>query len=188
MNNPRLLHKVGIAAGAIALIVVIAIAMGGGDTKPVNATLESDRVAADITSQAYLIRNKIFECYTSGYDNTDLADKYPASTGAGTLVEMLECPSYNTGVQNLWTGQAPAGLPPSLPNFDQWYYVNAGLVGGRCLRIKPLAASADIKSGLAQVATALPLGEVLYDPDGVSQRFIVWITVPVGSPSLDCGN
>jgi hypothetical protein len=142
-------------------------------------------VAADVTSQVNLIRNKIYECYTAGYDNTDLPDKYPPSTGAGTPVEMLECPSYNSGVKNLWTGQSPAGLPPPLKDFNKWHYVNAGLVGGRCIRTQPLAANKDIQDGLLQVAAALPPDEVLYDPKG-PPRFIVWITLPAGPPSLDC--
>jgi hypothetical protein len=142
-------------------------------------------------SQANLIRNKILECFTNGYDRGDLVDKYPASTGNGTLVENLDCPSYNTGAQNLWAGQSPATLPKAPNGFDKWVYVNAGASGGRCVRIQPSSgntADVGLKGGLAQAANAFSSMELIYDPNSSSQRFIIWITKPTGAASVDCGS
>jgi hypothetical protein len=190
MKNSRHSPQAGIAIGpilfVIAIMAVIGIAMSSSSNFT-TSTITPDRVTADIRSQANLIRSKILECYTNGYDRGDLVDKYPASTGTGTLVEALECPSYNSGSENLWSGQSPASLPPPTNGFEKWYYVNAGVSGGRCIRIQPTSASdVGLKNGLAQVATSFSTMELVYDPNSVSQRFILWITRPSGSPSTDC--
>jgi hypothetical protein len=191
----RLHHEAGLAIGVIlfviALLAVIAVAMSASGTFT-NSTITPDRIMADIKSQAQLIRSKILECYSYGYERGDLADKYPTSTGAGTLVEDLQCPSYTTGQENLWTGQSAAMLPPPTAGFDKWYYVNAASTGGgRCIRIQPNAGNASsigVKNGLGQVATAFTANELVYDSGSASQRFIIWITRPTGTPSTDCGS
>jgi hypothetical protein len=190
MKNSRFSSQAGIAIGpilfVIALMAVIGIAMSSSNNFT-TSTITPDRVSADIKSQANLIRNKILECYTNGYDRGDLPDKYPASTGNGTLVEVLECPSYNSGSQNLWSGQSPASLPPPPAGFHKWYYVNAGVSGGRCIRIEPTSTSdLGLKNGLVQASTSFSTMELLYDTNSTTQRFILWITRPSGSPSADC--
>ncbi|NDE90167.1 MAG: hypothetical protein EB059_03380 [Alphaproteobacteria bacterium] len=112
---------------------------------------------------------------------------YPTSTGTGTLVEALDCPSYSAGSQNLWSGQSPAMLPPPSPGLAKWTYVNAGDTGGRCIRIQP-AGTADeaMKAGLAQAARAFSSGELTYTAGSTSQRFILWLTAPTGTVSANC--
>jgi hypothetical protein len=192
MKNVRPVSSTGIAIGpilfVIALLGIIGIAMSSSNNFTAS-TITPDRVSADLKSQGNLIRNKILECYTNGYDRGDLTDKYPASTGNGTLVEDLTCPSYNTGAESLWSGQSPASLPPPPGGFEKWYYVNAGASGGRCIRLQPVAGSAGdmgLKGGLAQAATSFSTMELLYDTNSSSQRFILWITRPSGSASADC--
>ncbi|MBI3418868.1 MAG: hypothetical protein HY053_01870 [Proteobacteria bacterium] len=192
MKN-RLALNSGIAIGmilfVIALLGVIAIAISASSGNFMGTTIVPDRVAHDMKSQANLIRNKILECYTYGYDRGELADKYPSSTGNGTAVDSLDCPAYTSGQQNLWTGQSPAAFPPPPAGFGPWYYVNAGANGGRCVRIQPNTPSdVGIKNGLAQVSVAFSANELVYDSSSSSQRFILWITRPNGSASADCGS
>src|ERR1700743_833864 len=105
--STRLNKNQGIAIGMIlfvlALLGVIAVARPAG-ANVTNTPIVPDRVTADMKSQANLIRNKILECYTYGYERGDLPDKYPAGASPGVLVENLTCPSYNTGTDNLWSG------------------------------------------------------------------------------------
>lgn len=188
----RLASDAGIAIGIILFIIsilaVLAIAISASGNF-MGTTITPDRVYHDTKSQANLIRNKILECYTYGYDRGDLTDKYPASTGNGTAVDSLDCPSYTSGQQNLWTGQSPASLPPPPTGFGSWYYVNAGASGGRCIRIQPSTPTdVGIKNGLGQVSSAFAGNELVYDSASSSQRFILWITRPTGTASADCGS
>jgi hypothetical protein len=190
--STRFNNNHGIAIGMIlfvvALLGVIAIAMTAG-SNVAGTTIVPDRVAADVKTQANLIRNKILECYTYGYERGDLADKYPASTGTGTPVEDLVCPAYNAGTNNIWNGQSPAMLPPPTTGFDKWVYVNAGTAGGRCIRIQPTSGNANdqgLKNGLAQASSYFAANELVYSSGSGSQRFILWISRPSGTPSTDC--
>jgi hypothetical protein len=191
---PRPRHDAGIAVGAIlfvlALLGVIAAAVSNSGTF-MSTTITPDRVSADVKSQANLIRNKILECFTNGYDRGDLPDRYPASTGTGTLVEVLDCPSFNTGSQNIWSGQYTATLPPPPGGFDKWVYVNAGTVNGRCIRIQPSSGNANdqgLINGLLQASAAFSGMELVFDSGSSSKRFILWITRPSGTPSADCSS
>jgi hypothetical protein len=193
-THSRLRSDSGIAIGVIlfviALIAVISIAMGASGNF-MGSTITPDRVTADIKSQANLIRNKILECFTNGYDRGDLPDRYPSSTGTGTLVEALDCPSYGAGQTSMWMGQSAATLPPPTGGFDKWVYVNAGASGGRCIRIQPSTGNTTnegIKNGLIQASSNFSAMELTYDSNGASQRFILWITRPSGTPSADCTN
>lgn len=115
---------------------------------------------------------------------------YSTSTGNGTAVASLVCPSFGAGANNLWTGQSPTPLPPPTSGFDAWYYVDAsGTGGGRCIRTQPLPANANdagIKSGIANTASSFTSAEMTYDPNSASQRFILWITPPTGTPDPNC--
>ncbi len=187
----RFSSRSGIAIGmilfVIAIIAVISIAISASSNFT-GSTITPDRVSADVKSQANLIRNKILECYTNGYDRGDLPDKYPSSTGNGTLVEDLDCPSYNSGAQNIWAGQSPASLPPPPRGLNDWYYVNAGSSGGRCIRIQPASADASVKQGLTQASSSFSSMELSYDTGKDAPRFIVWITRPTGTVSDDCND
>ncbi len=200
---------VGVILFALALVAVIAAVMNAGSMMG-GSTIVIDRVAADTTSQGNLIVSKIRQCYSNGLDNktldcsnnvggsrsgctgtspTDLTAFYPTSTGSGTAVSALDCPSYGAGVQNLWTGQAPSMLPPPTNGFDAWTYVNAGDVNGRCIRIQPNVATVDdqaVRAGLAQAANSYAAQEYTYTAGSSSQRFILWITRPSGAASADC--
>jgi hypothetical protein len=195
-TRQRLHSESGIAIGmilfVISLLAVITIAVSSSGNF-MGTTVTPDRVTADIKSQANLIRSKIMECFMNGRSNErgDLADLYPASTGAGTAVTDLDCPSFTSGQQNLWTGQSPASLPPPTTGFDPWMYKNAGSVGGRCIRIQPTSGFVNdlgTKNGLAQVSTAFSSNERIYDSGSSSQRLIIWITRPTGAADADCGS
>lgn len=186
--------EAGIAIGAIlfvlALLGVIAVAIGNSGNF-MGTTITPDRLSAELKSQANLIRSKILECFSNGYERGDLADKYPASSGNGTLVSALDCPSYNTGSQNLWSGQSAATLPAKPVGLEEWYYVNAGASGGRCIRTQPATAYLNdigITNGLAQAAGGFSAQELSYDAGSASKRFILWITRPTGTVSTDCSS
>jgi hypothetical protein len=190
--SARFNSEAGIAIGMILFVIAIMAVIGTAISASGNfigSTITPDRVIADIKAQTFLIRSKILECYTLGFDRGDLSDKYPLSTGTGTLVEELQCLSYASGQQSLWSGQSPATLPPPPAGFNKWYYKNAGSTGGRCIRIQPLTASATdtgIRAGLAQVATNFSDVERVYTAGSSSQRFIIWITAPTSTPDTDC--
>lgn len=198
-SNRRIASDAGIAIGVILFIVailgVVTVAMSSGSST-VGSTISTDRVRTDIKSQANLIRSKILECNQYSFDRGELADKYPSSTGTGTLVSALHCLAFDsTGSTSantpLWTGAHPATLPPPPTGMDSWYYKNAGASGGRCIRIQPLAPSVNdqgIKNGLSQAFSAFSSQEAVYDSNSSSQRFILWITAPSGAASADCSS
>lgn len=195
----RAVPDAGIAIGIILFIVallgVVTVAMSSG-SNTVGSTIVMDRVRSDIKSQANLIRAKILECNMYSAERGELADKYPASTGAGTAVDALECLAYDSsGVASsltpLWTGAHSATLPAPPSGFDKWYYKNDGVTGGRCIRIQPLAPNvgdAGIKAGLVQASAAFSDQEADYLPASASQRFILWITAPSGAATTDCSS
>lgn len=197
----RLSPQSGIAIGMILFVIAILAVIGIALSATGNftgTTITPDRVINDIKSQVNLIRSKILECNQYAFDRGDLSDKYPLSTGSGTLVESLDClafvaqgTSLPSDLTNLWTGAHPASLPPPTAGFDKWYYANHGASGGRCIRIQPLTASVNdvgIKNGLGQVSGAFSSQEVVYDSNSSSQRFIIWITKPTGTPSANCSS
>lgn len=196
MCSPRLHPESGIAIGIILFVVAMMAVLGIAISSSGNfmgTTVTPDRVSAEIKSQANLIRSKLLECYSYGRatERGDLSDLYPTTTGNGTTIDALDCPSYSAGQQNIWTGQSPASLPATPTGFDAWVFVNAGAVAGRCIRIQPasgFATDVGIKNGLAQVANNFSSNELVYDSNSSSQRFILWITRPSGVASADCGS
>ena len=207
-TSTRAASDAGIAIGAIlfvlALLGVVAVAMSSGSSS-VGSTIVSDRIRSDLKAQGNLIRSKILECNQYSSDRGELTDKYPYSDASGTtfgttatLVSNLHClafVAYGTTLPNsstgLWTGAHPATLPAPSSGMEEWYYVNAGATGGRCIRIQPLAGSvndAGIKAGLAQAASGFSTQEVVYSAGSGSQRFILWITSPSGAASADCSS
>jgi hypothetical protein len=100
-------------------------------------------------------------------------------------------------------------LPPPTQNFGSWYYINTngtGLggtaTGGRCIWIVPTisnpASNAGIVAGLTKAASKFTnqtscsnnatcsATEVIYDPASASQKFILWISIPTGTPDSHC--
>jgi hypothetical protein len=211
-KTPRFHPQAGIALGpilfVIALLGVIAavIAADPGGFSTAGAT---DRIAADIQSQASLIRTKINECNIKYGTNLNY-DGYPSSdTSNGTLVSALNCDGDPSGLQNLWNGERATTLPPPTQNFGAWYYMNTngtGLggtaTGGRCIWIAPTisnpSSDAALVDGLTKAAnkfthqttcsnnTTCGAAEVIYDPASASQKFILWISIPTGSPDSHC--
>lgn len=201
---------IGVVLFALAIIAVVAIAMSAGGNTMGSSAISIDRISADVKSQGDLILTKIRQCYTtatidqqancannawnavaSAYTRPecngtiDQTVYYPVGAApAGILVSSIVCPGYqSTDGTNLWTGNAPAMLPPPSSGLNPWYYVNAGDSGGRCIRIEPTAAAlADsaVRAGLAQAANAYASNEYTYTPGSASQRFILWITLPAG--------
>lgn len=217
MREPRPSSQSGIAIGAIlfalALIAIIAVAMGaGGDFA--GSLITVDRVKMEVKGQSALILAKIKECYNhgltakqaycdpnievspgvysrSGCNPIDTTAFYPTSAAEGTAVESLDCPSYGTGAKNLWTGQSQAQLPPKPPGFDSWVYVNANDSGGRCIRIQPQAGSVNdsaVKQGLIEAANAYSTQELVFNSASSDQRYILWVTRPTGTPSAQCSS
>jgi hypothetical protein len=209
--HPALSSQSGIAIGpilfVIAMLAVLAVAMqsGGGGFGQASVT---DRISADISTQANLIRAKITECNTvHGTDSN--YDGYPSSLSGGTvtptLVKNLNCNGDTAGQQNLWTGARNTSYPPPTTGFSDWYYVNtnsAGLggtaTGGRCIYIKPTSSGQQTNSGLVAGLTKAVskfthsttndgASEINYDPASSSQKVVLWITVPAqGSEDSNC--
>ncbi len=203
----RMPSDAGIALGPIlfilAMLALLATVMSSGIGQFGLAGV-TDRISADISSQANLIRAKITECnLTHGTDSN--YDGYPSSdTTSGTPVSALDCSGDASGQQNLWTGARVAQLPPPTAGFSPWYYINtngSGLggtaTGGRCIWTAPTSSnpkdSTAIVQGLTKAASKFThaasddgASEVNYDPSSNSQKFVLWITLPIGTASLRC--
>jgi hypothetical protein len=207
MTQPARFHpSAGIAIGPIlfvlALLAILAAVMaaGNGDFQVAGG---SDRITADIVAQTNLIRNTINECnlqYTLQVSsgsinpiNSDPPGPYPSSdTSNGTAVSALVC-NPTTGA-SLW---GYILLPPPTLGFNPWTYINEGTSGGRCIWTTPSTSN---PSGNIQVTSGLTLAaskfnsstaysattEVIYDPSSASQKFVVWITPPTGTPDSHC--
>jgi hypothetical protein len=164
----------GIAIGPILFIIailgllasVIASNMG---TMANTGTI--DRIAADIPSQANLIRSKISECYAK-YGTDRNFDGYPPS--GGTAIDTayvslgsqgLTCVGDSVGlgtsaIISLWNGPRPTTLPPPTQGFGDWQYINtnaSGLggsaTGGRCIYISPTLSNPNTVPGIVQGLT-----------------------------------
>lgn len=189
---------IGVILFVIALLAILAAVIAAG-TGSFGTAAVVDRINADITTQANLIRSKIIECNTM-YGTNANGDGYPDSGGTNTDVANLNCTGDSAGLQNLWSGARPAELPPPTSGFNDWQYVNSNssgfggaATGGRCIYTEPSASSAGITSGLAKAATRFRSNtsyvsgnEVIFDPDSASQKFVVWITQPTGTPNSAC--
>lgn len=207
MRNTKWTSSSGFAIGPIlfilAMLALLATVMTSGFGDFGTASV-ADRVSADIVSQANLIISKINECNIK-YGTNNNFDGYPSSDpDEGTLVSQLNCDGDSAGMQNLWTGQRVAALPPPTYGFEPWYYINtnaAGLggtaVAGRCIWTRPTAGNAasskGVVSGLTKAASKFSnspsfsaTSQVVYDPDSTSQKFIVWISMPTGTPDPNC--
>jgi len=199
----------GIAIGPILFVLAIlaliaAVVAAGGSGFSVAAI--ADRVSADTVSQANLILSKINECNIK-YGTNGNYDGYPSSDPVeGTPVSQIGCTGDTpSGLSiNLWTGARPTTLPPPTTGFTPWTYINTNSVGqggtadgGRCIWIKPMGTGAvndeGIVSGLTKAASKFsnatsfaPTAQVIYDPASPSQKFIVWVTMPIGAPDINC--
>lgn len=206
-SRPRLPRNAGIAIGpilfVIALLAVLAAVASSGSGGFSTATI-TDRVAADTAAQANLIRAKILECNSMrGTDNN--YDGYPSSdASAGTLVSALNCEGDPTGMKSLWSGSRVTMLPPPTSGFGPWHYINtngSGLggtaTGGRCIWIQPSVSNPlndkGIVEGLSKAASKFTsatsytnTAEAIYDPSSTSQKFVLWITMPTGTPNANC--
>jgi len=200
--SSRFPSEAGIAIGpilfVIALLAILAgvMAGGGGDFSVASV---ADRITADISTQANLIRSTINDCnlqYMLAVSNGSInpsSDPYPASAATGTAVSALLCDP--TGGTSLWSDKL---LPPPTSGFNAWTYIDASASGGgRCFWTSPTEANPSgdngILGGLAHAATKFNSGtayaanqEVLYSPTSSSQKFIVWVTMPTGSASSYC--
>ncbi len=205
-SHRRLAANAGIAIGpilfVIALMGVLAVVISAGSGGFSNTGV-SDRVNADIVSQANLIRTKINECLKYGTNAN--YDGYPASdTSSGTLVSALDCAGDDPSVQNLWSGARATMLPQPTSGFSSWMYINTnptGLggvaAGGRCIWITPNVSTPinnrGMVDGLSKASRKFTSSssysssaEVIYDPSSASQKFVVWITMPTGTPDSHC--
>ncbi|MGE3624335.1 MAG: hypothetical protein AB7H77_10760 [Bdellovibrionales bacterium] len=193
----------GIAIGPIlfvlALLGVLAAVIGAGSSDFGTASV-SDRIYSDVLSQANLIRTKINECNLK-YGTNNNGDGWPPSDGTnGTPVCALICEGDpNTAMtgndcagspmtrQNIWYGMRPALLPPPTQGFEEWYYMNAGDSGGRCIWTEPSgSASAGLIGGLTHAATKFSSQEAIFDAGGSTKRFVIWLTVPTGTADTHC--
>lgn len=198
MRVPRFSPQAGVAVGVILFVLAMLAVVATAYTASGNftgSTITPERIGRELRAQADLIRTKINECYMNFKDIdhsgvSHLNDtNFPASSGTGTLVESLECPTYGTGTKNLWTGQSSVMLPPPPKGLEKWVYRNAGAIEGRCIRIQPEAANASdnaFKQGMAEAAMAFSDLERTYSSPSPSQRLILWITRPSGTAHADC--
>jgi hypothetical protein len=199
----RFSSNAGIAIGPILFVIALlgilaaVIAAGTGDFG--TATV-ADRIYNDIYSQANLIRTKINECNIK-YGTNANGDGWPPSDASnGTPVCALTCEGDSnsamsgndcTGAgmttQNIWYGMRAALLPPPTSGFQQWFYMNAGASGGRCIWTQPSGSMSEgIVAGLAHAETKFSGQEVLYNATGTTHRFVIWITLPTGAPDSHC--
>lgn len=194
----RKLHpSAGIAIGPIlfvlALLGVIATIMSAGGSSSLGSAGAADRIAADIASQANLIRSKINECQLQSLALSEthavapcLNDPYPCSNKTdGTAVSALTCPNdplVSGAQQSLWTGPRPSMLPQPSAGFGSWMYVNDGDDGGRCFWTMPTGGkSTNVVSGLKRVQQKFTGQEMLYDSTSNKQRVVFFITLPDGT-------
>ena len=199
--------EAGIALGPIlfvlAILGILAAVLSAGSSSFSTAGT-ADRVTADTTTQANLIRAKINECNLM-YGTNNNFDGYPSSGGESIPVANITCSGDPEGQQNIWTGNRMTSLPPPTSGFTSWHYLNTNKVGlgtpadgGRCIWIKPLgAANPGIVGGLTRAAkkfTTTPANdgaaEVNYNPESAGQRFVVWISAPpaTGQEADDCNS
>jgi len=201
----RFSNDAGIAIGPILFVIAllgiigVVLASGFGDFGTASIT---DRVYADVQSQANLIRTKINECNLK-YGTNGNGDGYPlGDTTSGTLVCAIQCegdPSTSESgtdcvgntltMQNIWSGQRPASLPPPTGGFDAWRYVNDGATHGRCIFTQPSSTpSQGITAALVKAASKFSSQEAVYNSAGSTGRFVIWITLPTGSPNSNCAS
>ncbi|MDD4616766.1 MAG: hypothetical protein PHW76_06615 [Alphaproteobacteria bacterium] len=209
MQNEYKVHpSAGFAIGPILFVIAMfallgtVLATGGNDFQSASI---SDRVNADVTAQANMIRNTINNCNlqysmalrlirdSDGAAASEADDPYPygSALGAATDVRSLKCNPM--GNVPLWGGKGDGTdgssgilLPQPTKGFDEWTYVNDGATGGRCIFTKPSgSASRAVTEGLKRAAakfnasSAITLtNEVVFNPASASQKFIVWITLP----------
>lgn len=204
--------EAGIALGPIlfvlAILGVLAAVLSAGSGSFGSAGI-TDRVVADISTQANLIRAKINECNLM-YGTNSNWDGYPPSGGVSIPIATVTCSGDPSGLQNIWNGNRVANLPPPTAGFSNgttnlgWYYINTnntGLsgaaAGGRCIWIKPTATNNGIVAGLTRAAKKFTTStandaasEVNYNPASTNQRFVVWISAPpaAGSETTDCNS
>jgi hypothetical protein len=212
--------EAGIAIGpilfVIALLAILAAVMAAGFGDFGTAGI-SDRVTADIVSQANLIRTKINECNVM-YGTNQNYDGYPSSDPSnGTLVSALDCTgdTAQSLPANLWSGARTAMLPQPTTGFSNWNYINTdnctlsgysclggSTAGGRCIWIVPTVSNPSQSAGLVQGLTKAAgkftnqtscnnsgtpcTSEVIYDPSSSSQKFVLWISLPTGTPDSHC--
>lgn len=192
----RFPSSAGFAIGPIlfilALLAVIAAVIAAGGGGEFSSAGIMDRITADVQTQAELIRSKIYQCNMNYMNAVSLGgpasdNPYPASDPTnGTLVSALVCDP--SGGASLWTDTQ---LPPPTAGFDDWYYMNAfvpgGNDGGRCIWTEPKnGGSRAVIDGLTRAASKFSSQEVVYNPSGSSQRFVIWITLPTGTPDSHC--
>jgi hypothetical protein len=210
----RLSPQAGIALGPIlfmlALLGVIAAVMSASGGGGFNVAGTADRVNADVSNQANLIRSKINECYmqyvTNGVNNSAApcaGDAYPCSDQTnGSLVSSLTCPGdplISGAQQSIWTGLRVTLLPQPSTGFTPWFYMNAGDAGGRCIWTSPGSSTATtwtapangnnnsgVVEGLKLAAAKFSSQEASYIHASTSQKFVVFITRPTGTTDSHC--
>jgi len=178
-------------------VIAAVLSSGNGDYQIASS---SDRITADITAQANLIRNTINDCNmryslaVSINPNALASDPYPDTPASGLVADMECTPLGTTSIWN--NGASNILLPPPTSGFNPWSYVNAGATGGRCFWTTPTAAtpknSSSIVGGLTRAASKFNAAaaaslskEVIYDPASDSQKFVVWITLPSNLGTID---
>jgi hypothetical protein len=208
----RFSTSAGIAIGpilfVIALLGILATVASSGIGNFGMATT-TDRVSADLYSQANLIRSKINECYMQSLnkessalvDNSEAPpfdgaasrcphDPYPCSSADGTDVEDLTCPydplNGEGNQPNVWTGVRLAQMPPPTPGFNAWQYMNAGNAGGRCFWTSPISPGSAVNAGIAKVASKFSSQEAAYDTGSDSQKIVIFVTPPSGEVNENC--
>lgn len=196
--------EAGIAIGPIlfvlAILGFIAAMLASNMGEFGNASV-IDRIAADVPSQAALIRTKLNECNVKYGTVTPYTEVYPDTGGTPTLVSALTCPGDPVSASNLWTGQRPTPVPLPTSGMGNWNYINT-TTGGRCIWAVPTMANpkniVGVVQGLTHAANVFThqttcssnatcsAADVIYDPASTSQKFVLWITMPTGSPDSHC--
>lgn len=198
----RLHPSAGIAIGPIlfvlALLGVIAAVISSSTGGSFGSASITDRIAAEVVSQANMIRSKVLECQMQYLINGRTfasapcaSDAYPCSDpDDGTPVADLTCPNdalVGGNEQSLWSGPRVAMLPPPTKGFNAWTYINAGDAGGRCFWTTPIGGkSATVAEGLRRAAEKFTSQELSYNNASNHQKFVVFVTRPTGTVHANC--
>lgn len=174
----------------IALIAVLVGALGAGANMFGANALNSDRITFELRGQIDQIRAKLDECIMLTRQQAVPQFLYPGFDQLDTALNVadLNCPRDAAGMQNLWQGARPSGLPAHPQNFTDWTYINHGdpdfvSPGGICISIRPVDATTAgndaVKAAIQAVLKRYSPDEYTYDPNSANQRLIIWIRRPL---------
>ena len=206
----RLRVEAGIAIGPILFVIAalgLIATMISSNIGSYSSAGAIDRTAAELPSQANLIRTRMNQCNIQLASQLAIQNNNVGVPVPGNCSRVADCakdPATFVGVTavptpvasvtcngaNLWQGLA---YPQPSMGFAAWNYVG-NTTGGRCIYTAPTTASPATNNRVVEAMklvtkkfstqttcnnTSTPCtGEALYDPAAAAQKFVVWIGMP----------